>query len=263
MPGIASFGWEGPPRRAIITGIPAAAVVMGLAGCTSSPSLPRGPALNRFFSSHQAAVVADATARIAPGPRDDPAEAGHPGARECEVTGYIDAMLGALHWLTYPGDADAKLAPAPVIFAGGPWSSRPAPGPDRMASPITPDPVARRAWRRRIADWQVQYTAGIDALDKAAGGDFTKASHADQDKILASAGMKTFLALLFEHTIEGMYANPEYGGNRGLAGWREIGYPGDSQPAGYTSGEVERSDGHDPVDSTGVVADVLKLLGAL
>jgi hypothetical protein len=26
---------------------------------------------------------------------------------------------------------------------------------------------------------------------------------------------------------------------------------------------VERSDGHDPVDDTGIVADVLKILGAL
>ena len=263
MPGIASSGWEGPPRRAVITGIPAAAVVIGLAGCTSSPSSTRGPALNRFFSSHQAAVVADATARIAPGPQDDPAEAGHPGARECGVTGYIDAMLGALNWLVHPGEADEALAPAPVIFAGGPWSSRHAPGPDRMASPIVPDPVARRAWHRRIAGWQIQYTAGIGALDKAAGGDFTKASPADQDKILADARMKTFLALLFEHTIEGMYAAPEYGGNRDLAGWKEINYLGDVQPAGYTADEVERSDGHDPVDDTGVVADVLKLLGAL
>ena len=75
--------------------------------------------------------------------------------------------------------------------------------------------------------------------------------------------MTEFTALLFEHTIEGLYASPEYGGNRGLAGWQEIGFPGDIQPRGYTSDEVERSDGHDPVDNTGIVADVLKLLGAI
>ena len=75
--------------------------------------------------------------------------------------------------------------------------------------------------------------------------------------------MSTFTALLFEHTIEGLYAAPEYGGNRGLAGWQDIAFPGDSQPRGYTSDEVERSDGHDPVTGTGIVADVLKLLGAI
>ena len=72
-----------------------------------------------------------------------------------------------------------------------------------------------------------------------------------------------FTSLLFEHTIEGLYASPEYGGNKNLAGGKEIGFPGDVQPRGYSAGEVERSDGHDPVASTGVVADVLKLLGAL
>jgi Gluconate 2-dehydrogenase subunit 3 len=68
---------------------------------------------------------------------------------------------------------------------------------------------------------------------------------------------------MFEHTIEALYANPEYGGNRGLAGWRDIGFPGDIEPRGYPPEEVESSDGRDPVADTGIVADVLKFLGAL
>ena len=208
----------------------------------------------RFFSSHQAAVVEAATARIAPGPDDDPAEAGHPGAREAGVTGYIDLMLGALSTLS-----DA----APMIFAGGPWSGRRSSGPDYMASFIPLDPVARIAWRERLAAWQEQYRKGIEALDKLTGGDFTRATHEEQDTVLASQTMDEFRSLLFEHTIEGMYASPEYGGNRGLAGWKEIGFTGDVQPAGYTRDEVERSDGADPVGDNAVVADVLKFLGEL
>ena len=209
-----------------------------------------------FFTSHQAAVVEDATARIAPGPQDDPAEAGHPGAREADVTGYIDIMLGTLAAL---GDDN----PPPMIFAGGPWSNRHTSGPDLMAMFVKLDPVAKIAWRKRLMGWRRQYTEGIATLDKRAGGDFTKATHAEQDKILATQSVSTFTALLFEHTIEGLYASPEYGGNRGLAGWKDIGFPGDIQPRGYTSDEVERSDGHDPLSHTGIVADVLKLLGAL
>jgi hypothetical protein len=125
------------------------------------------------------------------------------------------------------------------------------------------DPVARIAWRKRIIAWQDQYTKGIRDLDQLAGGDFTSASHAKQDKILATRSVGAFTSLLFEHTIEGLYASPEYGGNKNLAGWKEIGFPGDVQPRGYSASEVERSDGHDPVDNTGIVADVLKLLGAL
>ena len=239
---------SGPRRRTIIAAIPVAAipVVAGLAACTS-PSPP--PAALNFFTEHQAAVVEAATARIAPGPEDDPAEAGHPGAREADVTGYIDTMLGALD------DQD--------IYAGGPWSNRHTSGPDLMARFTPLDPVARIAWRKRIIAWQDQYTKGIRDLDQLAGGDFTKKSPAQQDKILVNQSVSEFTSLLFEHTIEGLYASPEYGGNRNLTGWKEIGFPGDIQPRGYSADEVERSDGHDPVENTGVVADVLKLLGAL
>jgi hypothetical protein len=244
------------PRRAVIGAIPvalASAAVLGVEGCTS-PAGSAGPRTLRFFTAHQAAVVADATARIAPGPADDPAEAGHPGARKADVTGYIDSMLGAL---------GALDGPAPLVFAGGPWSSRHTSGPDLMARFAALDPVARIAWRRRLQGWQDQYAKGIAALDKAAGGDFTKAGQAKQDKILASSPVSSFTSLLFEHTIEGLYSAPEYGGNRNLAGWKDIGFPGDIQPRGYTPDEVSRSDGHDPVQVTGVVADVLKILGVL
>jgi hypothetical protein len=244
------------PRRVVISAVPVAvASATVLSGCTSSPPRPR---VFRFFTGHQAAVVTDATARIAPGPGDDPAEAGHPGAREAGVSDYIDLMLGALGALDASG-----AAPTPVIFAGGPWSNRHTSGPDLMATFVSLDPVRRIAWRKRLEGWQQRYREGIATLDKLAGGDFTKASHAQQDAILARSELSTFTSLLFEHTIEGLYSVPEYGGNRGLAGWKDISYPGDSQPRGYTAEEVTRSDGADPVADTGVVADVLKFLRAV
>jgi hypothetical protein len=241
-------------RRAVIGALPvavASATVLSVGGCTSPAPAPRSW---RFFTGHQAAVVEAATARIAPGPADDPAEAGHPGAREADVTGYIDTMLDAL---------GALNSAAPPIFAGGPWSNRHTSGPDLMARFMPLDPVAKIAWRKRLTAWQDQYRKGIATLDKLAGGDFTKASHAEQDKIMAGSGASSFTSLLFEHTIEGLYAAPEYGGNQGLAGWKEIGFPGDIQPRGYTPDEVSRSDGHDPVANTGVVAAVVKLLGGV
>ena len=246
----------GPRRRVIIAAIPVAA---GLAACTSSSKREPQPATLQFFTAHQAAVVEAATARIAPGPHDDPAEAGHPGAREAGVTGYIDTMLGALQ----DGAGQDGALQDGKVFAGGPWSNRHTSGPNLMARFVPLDPVAKIAWRKRLTGWQTQYTKGVEQLDKLAGGDFTKKTKAQQDKILAAQSVSEFTSLLFGHTIEGLYASPEYGGNRGLAGWKEIGFPGDIQPRGYTADEVERSDGHDPVGSTGIVADVLKLLGAL
>jgi hypothetical protein len=234
----------------MITAIAAPAVTA--AGCTSSSSEPTASRASRFFTTHEAAVVEAATARIAPGPADDPAEAGHPGAREADVTGYIDTMLSMF---TETG--------TPEIFAGGPWSNRHTSGPDMMAMFLTVDPVTRFAWGKRISGWQHQYRTGVATLDKLAGGDFTKVSAARQDKILAGASASSFLSLLFEHTIEGLYSNPEYGGNRDLAGWTDIKYPGDSQPRGYTADEVSSSDGPDPVDRTPVVTAALKFLGAV
>jgi hypothetical protein len=251
---VSSSPGRGPRRRVVIGALPiavASAAVLGAEGCTSSASSARSL---RFFTAGQAAVVEAATARIAPGPTDDPGEAGHPGAREADVTGYIDSMLGAL------GALDGA---APLVFAGGPWSNRHTSGPDLMAYFVALDPVAKIAWRRRLTGWQQQYRQGVADLDKLAGGDFTKASHAKQDKILVMPAVSDFVSLLFEHTIEGLYAAPEYGGNQGLAGWKEIGFPGDIQPRGYTADEVSRSDGRDPVDDTGIVAEVLKLLGSL
>ncbi|HEY1622580.1 MAG TPA: gluconate 2-dehydrogenase subunit 3 family protein [Streptosporangiaceae bacterium] len=237
-------------RRAIMmTAIAAPAVAA--AGCTSSSGVPAARS-SRFFTDHEAAVVEAATARIAPGPSDDPAEAGHPGAREADVTGYIDTMLSMF---TETG--------TPKVFAGGPWSNRHTSGPDMMAMFLSIDPVTKIAWNKRVGGWQRQYRTGIASLDKLAGGNFTKVSAAKQDQVLAKVAVSSFLSLLFEHTIEGLYSNPEYGGNRDLAGWKDISYPGDSQPRGYTDDEVSRSDGPDPVGKTPIVAAALKFLGAV
>jgi hypothetical protein len=236
----------------IITAAPViAGAVLAVAACTASPEPKPAPPRRRFFTPHQAAVVEAATARIAPGPHDDPAEQGHPGAREADVTSYIDTTLAALQ------------DNPPMVFAGGPYSNRHTSGPDLMARFTTLDPIAKIAWRKRLTKWRSQYQDGIKALDKLAGGDFTKATPDKQDKILATASVSTFTSLLFEHTIEGLYGAPEYGGNRAQSGWQEIGFPGDIQPRGYTPAEVERSDGHDPVENTKIIADVVKLLGVV
>ena len=175
----------------------------------------------RFFDEHGAAVVTEATARLIPGPEDDPDEAGHPGAREAGVVHYIDLMLTAF-------DDDP-----PLIYAGGAWSDRRGGAENEMAKFVPLAPWEERAWRRKLSRLRRRYRAGIVALDRAAGGDFTAIPPERQDAILAPKRHAAFRRLLFEHGIEGMYAVPEYGGNRGLVGWTEIGYAGDVAPAGW------------------------------
>jgi gluconate 2-dehydrogenase gamma chain len=189
----------------------------------------------RFFTEHQAAVVREATARLIPGPQDDPSEVGHPGAREANVVRFIDTALGAF-----------ALGDVPRIFSGGPWSKRAGGSKDYMTSFVPLSQIQRRLWVKRIGALQKTYARGIKSYDQQANGDFTKAAPAQQDLIL-SRDSSGFRDVLFTNAIEGMYSNPEYGGNQSLAGWKDIQFPGDSQPKGYTAKQVSSSDGPDPV----------------
>ena len=37
---------------------------------------------------------------------------------------------------------------------------------------------------------------------------------------------RAFFELLLQNTMEGFFADPLYGGNKGMAGWKLIGFPG-------------------------------------
>lgn len=201
------------------------------------------------FSAHEAAVVEEATARLIPGPTDDPAEAGHPGAREANVTRYVDTMLGAL-----------SLDP-PKVFAGGPFSNRAGSRVDDMATFLGLTTASAAGWKIRLARLRAVYTNGVADLDRLAGGSFLDASQAEKDTILAK-NPEGFTAVLFAHAIEGTYSNPEYGGNADLSGWKEIAFPGDSQPRGYDDHEVSDSDGPEPYRPEGVGKRLLQLVAA-
>jgi len=234
-----------PTRRSVIVGA-AFATLTGL--LAESRSRAAAGAGFQFLTAHQAAVVTEATARLVPGPTDDPAEMGHPGAREAEVVRYIDTLLSAF------GDDP------PLVFAGGPWSNRHSPGPDLMAQFVPLEERQRLAWRTRVAALRSQVADAVVALDDAAGGDFVSGPAPLQDEILTS--LADVRNLLFPLTIEGMYSVPEYGGNAGLVGWQDIRWPGDVQPVGYSAAEVEADDGLDPVALSDLPV-VQELVGAL
>jgi hypothetical protein len=236
-----------PTRRSVLVG-------GGLIGAAAVLGVDLGVVAShkdtfRAFTPHQAAVVEAATARLVPGPSDDPAEAGHPGAREAGVVHYIDAVLGALHHQP------------PRIYAGGPFSNRGGAKHDDLHRFLDVSPAVREHWRARLADLQAAYSSGIAALDAASGGDFAEAMSAWQDQALTQNPLG-FTDVLFQHTIEAMYGIPEYQGNRDLVGWHEIRFRGDTQPRGYTDAEVQRSDGPDRFEPAGVTAKVLTLLTA-
>jgi gluconate 2-dehydrogenase gamma chain len=244
-----------PRRRTVITAALAAPLVRLLAVSPASAGGSRvlqGASSYRFLTAHHADVVIEATARLVPGPVDDPAEIGHPGAREAGVVHYVDRLLSVFD--------DGP----PHVFAGGPWSDRHAAGPDHLADFVPLLERQRRAWRRRVAQLRRRMTSSIVELDKAAVGygfsDFVAAPTPVQDRILTEQSEAR--DVLFSMTIDAMYSVPEYGGNAGLSAWQEIKWQGDRQPVGYPAAAVEADDGPDPVASADRSA-VRELIAAL
>jgi len=40
------------------------------------------------------------------------------------------------------------------------------------------------------------------------------------------ATLRVFFDVIWEHTVQGMFCDPAYGGNRDAIGWRFLGFPG-------------------------------------
>jgi len=84
------------------------------------------------------------------------------------------------------------------------------------------------------------YALGLAALDRYAlasrGKPFLHLSSTDQDSVLIdcetggatgfTGSSAQFFGMLLNHTRQGMFGDPHYGGNANFVGWDLIGYPG-------------------------------------
>ena len=104
-------------------------------------------------------------------------------------------------------------------------------------------------------DQQYFYRCGLAQLDahckQAYGKDFRHLAAGQQDETIAALQQgkvaefvwptaQAFFATLRVHTMEGMFADPVYGGNKDFAGWRLVGFPG-AQPI-FTPEDLESSE---------------------
>lgn len=91
------------------------------------------------------------------------------------------------------------------------------------------------------ADLQDFYRRGLAQLDaychQTHGHSFVQLDAAEQDKVIAALDegkasgftwptAQQFFNTVRTHTMEGLFADPIYGGNRDFAGWRLVGFPG-------------------------------------
>jgi gluconate 2-dehydrogenase gamma chain len=88
------------------------------------------------------------------------------------------------------------------------------------------------------------YSAGLTAVDawaqSAHGGVFTALTPDKQDAVITdiesgkatgfTPNSATFFAILHEHSLQGMFGDPVYGGNKNFAGWDLVRYPGVKMP---------------------------------
>src|SRR5438067_11273448 len=194
----------------------------------------------RFLTAHELDTLRAVTARLVPGPPDDP----DPGALEAKAAEAIDLLLGAF-----------EVSP-PMIHAGGPFSNRAGATHDDFADFVPLDAHAALGWRIRlegsrgmperefagpVRGLQEIYRSGLAHLDErsqqAFGVDVRDAPGPAQDLLLSDqtdADLQTFVGAALANTLEAMYGPPEYGGNRSLVGWGYTRWPGDLQPRGST-----------------------------
>ena len=176
---------------------------------TSPPPCPAG-----FLDTRQIATLEAAVAQIIPaeGPGD-----------------WSAADLGAACYIQYllSGFDDSPLTG--YVYTGGPYRLPGGGHGTSFASFQVLTRVKAIGWSRQVAAWRSSYSAGLADLDRRAGGDFAASPVALQIAILEALDYEgsTFFADLYNNTMEAVYSNPVYGGNRAYESWKTFGYTGD------------------------------------
>jgi gluconate 2-dehydrogenase gamma chain len=117
------------------------------------------------------------------------------------------------------------------------------------------------------ADLQDFYRRGLTSLEaycrKTNDASFVKLSTAKQDEVIAALEQgkatgftwptaQAFFNTVRTHTMEGMFADPVYGGNKDFAGWVLVGFPG-AQPL-FSPADMQSKDAFTGAPVTGLQA---------
>ena len=176
---------------------------------TQAPSAPNAEPLLTLTATEHAFFVAAVDVLI-------PADELSPSGSECGVATFIDRQLAGAY------GSGARL------YRDGPFAkAKPELG---YQLPLNP----REFFRAGIA-------AANEWSRKTHGKDFDRLAAADRETALKAmeAGKadfsgfssRMFFEALLAITMEGFFADPIYGGNRNMAAWKMVGYPG--LPATY------------------------------
>ncbi|MGE5492877.1 MAG: gluconate 2-dehydrogenase subunit 3 family protein [Actinomycetota bacterium] len=186
------------------TGLAALTRVANAPAETARPDA-NSPRSYGFFNRQEAAFIEAAVARLIPA--DDLG----PGALEADVPGFMDKQLGGA-W-----GAGERL------YRSGPW--QPGTPSQGYQLPFTPAELFRNALRAIDTDvrkWKGQSFASLFPADQ----DVYLTSLEKGERDLGGIPSKVFFETLWEMTLEGYFSDPVYGGNKNMAAWEMIGFPG-------------------------------------
>ncbi len=190
----------------IVGGCSATSFASPATNAAATPPVQVSPGGWLFFTPEEAALVEVLVDRLIP---PDPTT---PGGKDAGVAVFIDRQLAGPY-----GSASALYMRPP--FADG----LPNQGPQ---SPLTP---------------AARYRQALAALDQHSRNSFAGKAFQEipQDQQIAiikrmesgnltlnNSNGRAFFEILLANTKEGFFADPIYGGNRGMVAWKMIGFPG-------------------------------------
>ena len=195
-------------RRRDLLASTAVALAVALTECAAAPEPPGGGiAFYSFFQPDEAAFVDAAVSRLIP------ADASGPGAKEAGVTYYIDGQLAGEY-----GQGANWYMQGPFVTDKGPDFG--------YQIPQAPAQAYREAIAAINAYCAASYQGEAFAALPPETQDAVLQGLEGKQITLAGIDGETFFKLLLENTYEGFWADPVYGGNRNMAGWTLIGFPG-------------------------------------
>lgn len=162
----------------------------------------------KYFTEAEAKMVEAMAERIFP------ADDGTPGATDAHVVNYID---GQLHGPWGKGQREYRSAPflQPQSTGHG-WQYD-----------LTPAEAYRNALLQLENYVQNKYGKGFANLTATQQDAVLTALEGGTITAMANPNALDFWTLFHENVLEGLFADPLYGGNHNMVGWRWVGFPGD------------------------------------
>lgn len=170
--------------------------------------------MRRFLTAAERSTLGVLVERIFPG------DAEGPGAGELGVVDYIDRQLAG-PW----GQGAGMYRQGPFEPAGHPGHG--------WQSPLTPAEAYRVSLAALVAESSRVCSRPPERLTAAELDGLLTALATGQAQGFGDPEPQTFFAMLRQNVVEGLFADPSYGGNRDVGGWRWIGYPGVAAAYGH------------------------------